>query len=54
MGGIDIVLDDGSHNMKDIIVSLESLFPMLNDGGVYMIEDLHTAYWRKFGGGYSE
>ena len=21
-------------------------------GGIYMIEDLHTAYWRRFGGGY--
>ncbi len=53
MGGIDIVLNDGGHKMKNIMVSLKSLFPRLNDGGVYLIEDLHTAYWRKFGGRYA-
>lgn len=52
MGGVDIVLDDGSHHMKHIPVSLEFLFGHLNDGGIYMIEDLHTAYWREYGGGY--
>lgn len=52
MGGIDVVLDDGSHNMSDILFSLRALFPRLNQEGVYLIEDLHTAYWRKNGGGY--
>tara|TARA_R110002110_G_scaffold60441_1_gene170120 strand:+ start:1790 stop:2566 length:777 start_codon:yes stop_codon:yes gene_type:complete len=53
MGGIDIVLDDGSHHMKHVPKSLELLFPNLNLGGIYMIEDLHTAYWKRFGGGYN-
>jgi len=52
MGGVDIVLDDGSHRMEHIPVSLKYLFPHLSDGGIYMIEDLHTAYWKSFGGGY--
>lgn len=53
MGGeIDIVLDDGSHRMKDINVTLEHLFPQVSRNGIYMVEDLHTAYWRTFGGGY--
>lgn len=52
MGGVDIVLDDGSHQMEHIKTSLECLFPLLNDGGIYMIEDLHTAYWATYGGGY--
>jgi len=52
MGGLDIVLDDGSHRMGHIRSSLTSLFPRLEHGGIYMIEDLHTAYWRSFGGGY--
>lgn len=52
MGGIDIVLDDGSHQMAHITDSLRVLFPQLNHGGIYLIEDLHTAYWRSFGGGY--
>lgn len=52
MGGIDLVLDDGSHKMAHVRASLEILFPHLAYGGVYMIEDLHTSYWREFGGGY--
>jgi hypothetical protein len=52
MGGVDIVLDDGSHHMDHLPVTLNYLFPCLSNGGIYMIEDLHTAYWRLFGGGY--
>jgi len=52
MGGVDIILDDGSHHMKHIPVTLKYLFPKLSNNGIYMIEDLHTAYWRSFGGGY--
>lgn len=52
MGGIDLVLDDGSHHMKHVRTSLTVLFPHLSEGGVYMIEDLHTSYWMEFGGGY--
>ncbi|GBE98063.1 class I SAM-dependent methyltransferase [Microcystis aeruginosa NIES-298] len=52
MGGIDIILDDGSHRMEHIPATLSYLFPHLSYGGIYMIEDLHTAYWRSFGGGY--
>ena len=52
MGGIDIVLDDGSHHMEHIPATLKFLFPHLSYGGIYMIEDLHTAYWKRFGGGY--
>lgn len=51
MGGVDIVLDDGSHVMAHIRTSLATLFPRLSTGGVYMIEDLHTAYWKHYGGG---
>lgn len=52
MGGVDIVLDDGSHRMDHILNSLKYLFPRLNLGGIYLIEDLHTAYWPSWGGGY--
>ena len=51
MGGVDVVLDDGSHKMRHVRKSLEVLYPMLADDGLYMIEDLQTAYWLKFGGG---
>jgi hypothetical protein len=51
MGGIDLVLDDGSHASPHIRASFEVLFPRLGDGGVYLIEDLHATYkGNKFGG----
>ena len=52
MGGVDVVLDDGSHQMKHVNKTLRHLYPMLNDGGVYMVEDMHTAFWQKWGGGF--
>ena len=52
MGGVDIILDDGSHCMEHISATLKYLFPHLSYNGIYMIEDLHTAYWESFGGGY--
>lgn len=54
MGGVDIVLDDGSHFSKHIRSSLNTLFPLLAEGGVYMIEDLHATYWSTHEGGYQE
>ncbi len=52
MGGVDVVLDDGSHRMPHIETSLRVLFPLLTQGGTYMIEDLHTSYYPRFGGGF--
>jgi hypothetical protein len=52
MGGVDIVLDDGSHQMDHVSASLKHLFPQMSYGGIYMIEDLQTAYWKEYGGGY--
>lgn len=50
-GAPDIVLDDGSHIMEDINASFSFLYPRMSMSGVYMVEDLHTAYWPEFGGG---
>ena len=53
MGGVDLVLDDGSHIGRHQLASLNTLFPLLSDRGLYVIEDLHTAYWpRTHDGGY--
>lgn len=51
MGGVDVVLDDGSHRAEHQAASFAVLFPMLSEGGLYLVEDTHTAYWRDFGGG---
>ncbi len=46
----DVVIDDGSHQQDDIMVSFDTLYPNLDPRGVYLVEDLHTAYWKEFGG----
>lgn len=53
MGGVDVVLDDGSHVASHQRTSFRVLFPLLPSDGLYLIEDTHTAYWGgQFGGGY--
>ena len=53
MGGVDVVVDDGSHIAQHQIASFETLFSLLSDDGIYICEDLHASYWRgKFMGGY--
>ncbi len=50
-GTPNIVLDDGSHQMSDVIETFRFLYPRTASDGVYLVEDLHTAYWSEFGGG---
>jgi hypothetical protein len=47
----DVVLDDGSHMMSHISASFKFLYPRMSKNGVYMVEDLHTAYWEEYEGG---
>ena len=47
----DIIIDDGSHKVSDQWLSFRYLFKTLRPGGLYVIEDLHTSYWPRFGGG---
>ena len=52
-GRPNIVLDDGSHVASDQRTSFEMLFPHLEDGGLYVIEDTHTSYWgNEYQGGF--
>jgi hypothetical protein len=50
-GPFDVIVDDGGHTMAQQITSIETLFPMLNEGGVYLVEDCHTSYWDEYDGG---
>jgi len=50
-GTPDVILDDGSHVMADVIASFRYLYPRTSPSGIYVVEDLHTAYWSEFGGG---
>ena len=51
IGRPDIIIDDGSHDQMDVMNSFSILFQHLKDDGVYIIEDLHTAYNNQFHGG---
>lgn len=48
----DIIIDDGSHMQNDVINTFEFLFDKLKPGGVYIVEDMHTSYWKSFQGSY--
>jgi demethylmacrocin O-methyltransferase len=52
--GFDIIIDDGSHINSHVIESFNFLFTKLKDGGIYVIEDTQTSYWKSFGGDYSK
>ena len=47
-GPFDIIIDDGSHIASEQIASFNTLFLSgLRNGGVYLIEDIESAYWGK-------
>jgi len=53
LGPVQIIIDDGSHRMDHVRRSFELLYHhrQFDPNGVYVVEDLHTAYWPEFGGG---
>lgn len=50
VGNLDLVIDDGSHMPNYQISNFEIFFEKLNDGGVYIIEDLYYSYLNALGG----
>lgn len=51
VGPVDIVIEDGGHTMTQQINTFEEIWPAVRDGGILLIEDLHTSYWENYGGG---
>ena len=47
----DIIVDDGSHTSEDIIKSFSNLFTLIKNGGIYVIEDMHTSYFHSCNNG---
>ena len=39
--------DDGSHIPEHQLLTFNELFPLLCEGGIYIIEDIETSYWTK-------
>ena len=52
VGPIDVLIDDGGHRMRQQIATFEELYPHVKEDGVFLVEDMHTSYWKGFGGGY--
>lgn len=50
IGSLDIVIDDGSHVNEHVLTSFTTLFPLLNEGGIYAIEDTDHSYIPRDGG----
>jgi len=50
IGRIDVIIDDGSHLSPHVITTFETLFPLLDAHGIYIIEDLQTSYWPEWSG----
>jgi hypothetical protein len=51
LGPFDVIIDDGSHFGTDVHATFAGLFGSLQADGVYVIEDMHTAYQPDYGGG---
>ncbi len=37
----DVIIDDASHNLRDILITFSRLFKNLKSGGIYIIEDMN-------------
>jgi len=48
IGSLDIIIDDGSHIADHVLTSFKTLFPLLKEGGIYVVEDIQTSYWPSF------
>jgi SAM-dependent methyltransferase len=47
INGFDLIIDDGSHNLSDILIGLNFLFKHLKNKGTFVIEDFkHPNYYK--------
>ncbi|MEP2030967.1 MAG: class I SAM-dependent methyltransferase [Paracoccaceae bacterium] len=49
--GVDIVIDDASHQGRHSLETFHILYPLLRSGGLYVVEDWGTGYWDKWADG---
>lgn len=47
-GAFDIVIDDGGHTTRQQVESFLGLYPAVVEDGIYLVEDVHTSYWKAF------
>ena len=51
-GTFDLIIDDGSHVPSHQKTSFEELWPSVAEGGMYVIEDIETSWWKNTSGIY--
>lgn len=49
IGSIDILIDDGGHTNHQQIITSHYAIQNIKDGGLLIVEDVHTSYFREFG-----
>lgn len=48
LGSFLTIIDDGSHVCKDQIASFEIMFPLMPMGGIYIVEDTQTSFFKEY------
>lgn len=51
IGTPQVIIDDASHINELTLKTFSIMWPMLAPGGIYVIEDAHTSYWKEHGYG---
>lgn len=49
VGPVDIFIDDGGHTNHQQIATVNCAVEHVRDGGLLIVEDVHTSYFREFG-----
>lgn len=44
LGKFDLIIDDGGHGPKVVFPTFDLCWPMLNDDGIYIVEDWHQDF----------
>lgn len=49
VGSVDIIIDDGGHTYEQQIVTATTCIPYIKNGGILLVEDIHTSFFSEFG-----
>ena len=52
IGNVDIILDDGGHTNDQQIITLIESVKYINNGGLHIVEDVHSSYQKHYGNPY--
>lgn len=47
-GEFDLIIDDGNHLWMEQILTFNTLFSYVKSGGIYIVEDTTTSYWKEY------